>query len=119
MIDQLTQSISSGDSNKAECIAQQLAELCVNIQFNLNNRNDNEEKSILKSISNTGIQGSSDSILQLVCNQYDSLDFIPLFRLKVCIECLSQKDPIIAPIEVLFGTTLHSLKTQVCYDQNL
>jgi hypothetical protein len=67
MIDQFIQSINSGNSNKAECIAQQLAELRVDIQFNLSNKNDNEEKNIAKS---TDIQRSSDSLLQLVCNRY-------------------------------------------------
>ena len=113
MIDQLVQSISSGNSDDAECVALQLADLRAEVQFKLSDRVGDEAKSIAKSISTDDIQRSSNSLLQLVSDRYFPLGFISFFRLTVHIECLSRKDPIIVPIEVLFGTTLRSLKNEV------
>ncbi|CAF1168428.1 unnamed protein product [Rotaria sordida] len=97
MIDDLLRSITTGSLNNAECITRQLAKSQVKVQFNLLNKNDNQDMKITQSKSNDTIVESSDSIIQLTLH----------------IECSTKDDPIIAPITVRSGTTLQSLKQQI------
>ncbi|CAF3589360.1 unnamed protein product [Rotaria sordida] len=97
MIDDLLRSITTGSLNNAECITRQLAKSQVDVQFNLLNKNDNQDMKITQSKSNDTIVESSDSIIQLTLH----------------IECSTKDDPIIAPITVRSGTTLQSLKQQI------
>jgi hypothetical protein len=76
MINNLIISINSGSSSEAESIANKLAKARADVQFNLLNKNDDQEKKTTKSRSNSSVTESSNSVLQLVLNNYFSRYFI-------------------------------------------
>ena len=73
MIDYLIESINSGSFDAAGSLAGQLADLHVDVQFNLVNKIQSIEEKIPKPELNTDMRQSPDSILQFVLTRIWSL----------------------------------------------